>query len=162
MTEEWSMPTASNLREMMSTLLGVQVVVGDAGPIRPNKNAHFSIGTFVSKDESLTLLWVSDIEFAARSAGCLTGLATEVVEAEISEGVLSPSTLENAYEIANIGTRLFNDCGVPHVKITELRCLSLSDLTPEERAAVRMPRKRADYEVSIDGFGKGRVSFLAA
>lgn len=156
------MPTAASLGEMMRTLLGARIGVKPGTQIRPRPRGKIAVGTFVTQEDETAVLWVCDIEFAARAAGCLTGMPHDTINAEIRMGDLSTQTAENAYEIINIGTSLFNNIGAPHMRLTEFRCMPISDFGLSERTIIRMPKRRADYEVDIADYGAGQVSFLVA
>lgn len=161
MSNEWSMPSADEFGKLLTSLFGTDVVVKDGKPVETGKTPTV-VASFVQDDGSLGALWVCDIAFAARSGGCLTRVPSNMVEEGVKKNAVSENLMENAYEVANIGSRLFNDCGAPHVKLTNFEVTPPHELPDEVTAMLSEPGKRAEYEVEIQGYGTGFVSMLAA
>lgn len=117
------------------------------------------IACYRTDDDELAAVAVADPAFACRSGAALVlipaGSADESVEADAI-----PSTLEeNFHEVVNIMASLLNADGSAHVRLAEV--LTLRDPRPDEvAAAVESPTKRRVFHATIDGYGRGTVTFM--
>ena len=162
MSDNWDMPSSGAFEEMMSALAGSELKIADSRPFRPAKGSNVIVAHFILQDDSLGAIWFCDLEFITLLSGMILGLPKDDVVAEAEGGNLSEMTRECGHEIANVGSRLFNDCGSPHMRLSKFDCIAMDKLGTLEKGLLRMPRKRADFKVNISGYGEGNISFLAA
>ncbi len=162
MSTTWDMPTPEAFEGMMAALIGGEVQISASRPFRPAKGQNVVVAHFVKQDDTIGAIWFCDLAFIAMSSGRMLGLSKDQVATEAECGELSELTRECGHEIANVGSRLFNDSGSPHLRLSKFACVPMDDLGTLEKGLLRMPKKRADYTISIADYGEGHVSFLAA
>lgn len=76
-----------------------------------------------------------------------------------SAGIVDPDLLENFAEILNIASRLINEGGEVHVVLGTTG--APADASEAVREVAGSPGRRADFAVSVAGYGGGRLTLLA-
>ena len=79
----------------------------------------------------------------------------------VAEKSPSPDVLANFYEVLNIASSLFNRDNLPHVRITTLTGPGEA-LTEPAAGVSRKLVERLDLDISIKGYGTGRLAFVLA
>lgn len=104
--------------------------------------------------------------FADKAMVCFSGAAFSLVPAEAAKDALKDKELdeilqENFEEVLNICSRLFDAGSETRVTLT-VKEFSAGSRSEKSIELLGKPAKRSDYEVTIDGYGKGRMTLVLA
>jgi hypothetical protein len=160
MTDTTPLPTVMDVRELLEGLLGrdVETELTSAGA-DPRKHPGAMVGVYVDDAARLRAIVVVDMALSA-ALGAAIGLmgarlAGDVVRSEL----LSPALYDNAAEILNVAASLFNAEGAPHVRLQE--AYAPREITPSDvDARLRGMARRVDIEMTVSGYGAGRMSVV--
>ncbi|WP_448059150.1 hypothetical protein [Cellulomonas hominis] len=160
MSEATPLPVALEVRELLESLLGRDVQVTTGGSmVDPAGEGGALLGVYVDKLLRLTAIAVFDLPLAARAGAAIALMPPGSAEAAIEDGMLSPALTENTGEILNITASLFNVGDAPHVKLDAV--YAPGDPVPADVAQwVLAYVRRLDLDVTVQGYGPGRLSVL--
>jgi len=152
--------SAKDVREVLEGLLGREVEVRTGAPmVDPSAGGGALVGVYVDRLLTLRALCLMDVPAAAR-VGAAIGLVPARVAEECAVGeLLEPGLEDNAREVLNVLSSLFNAEDAPHVRLDAVyapREPLPVDVAPWVKAYVR----RTDLEIDIAGYGGGGFSLL--
>jgi hypothetical protein len=152
------LPSAADFAARLGALLGRRVLA--------RAQPHASVATAaiaVYRDDAGAALVVcaADLAFAAGSGAALAQILPAVAREQVEDGTVSGSIAENFHEVMNVCATLFNQPGLRHVRLREVEH---SPPAAPKSAASLLPavRQQLHLEVDVEGYGKGRLSMLAA
>jgi hypothetical protein len=155
------LPKAPDVSRIVAGLIGKDpAIVACKTQFKPAPNAPVLVGEYLTPEKALVVLLVCDLEFAARSGAALTMMPQNVVEGSIRSGKMDPGLMENYYEIANVLTAAFAAVETRLVLRTVFE--DAAKLPEEAQAILKKPKSRLDMEANIVGYGKGKLTLLAA
>jgi hypothetical protein len=149
-------PIQESVRDFFTDLLGRGVAAAKRDAVTAED--PLIVGRYLDDEGELAALLVSDIEFAA-FAGAALAMIPKVVAAEaISAGALSDTLFENFREVVNVFSGVLNAPTTPHLvlKALERHPEDTEDLVDLMDA----PRRRRDFDVTIEGYGSGVLAVL--
>jgi hypothetical protein len=153
------LPVAKPVRDLLLDLLGRNVEVSTVGPWSPEPGEKATYAVYVDDRLATRALAVADLPLSGYAGGAIGLLPPGGVQDAVAEGDLSQLVVENLYEVLNICASLMNAEGTPHVKLHQM--FAPGTLPPADVAAwSRTFGRRLDLEVSIAGYGSGRLSFV--
>ena len=154
------LPRAMMVCDLFKGVLGREVEVATGGPmVNPGVEGGALVGIYVDRFLKLSALMLLDLPLAARAGAALALLPTRVAEFAIEDRLLPEALLDNASEILNVATSLFNIGNAPHLRLD--RCYAPGDPLPNDVARwVLAYVPRLDLEVDIKGYGDGVVSVI--
>lgn len=144
---------------MLTDLLGTTVEVRAAtGPLQPGRATPCVAAEFNHPNGELAVILLVDLPFAGNSGGALSMMSVNEVEQQLSGGSLSETMLENYREVANILTALYRpyECRLVLGDVVA----DLPSLPTQKKLLLRNPRRRVDWELTIDSYGDGRLALL--
>jgi hypothetical protein len=147
------------VRDLLATLLGRDVVVGPAAPLAPGPRGPATIGVYVDDLLRITAVLCTDLALSARAGAALGLLPVTVAEAAIESRSLDEGLRENLYEVLNVSTSLFNAPGADHVRLYAMHAAG-DPLPPDAQARALTLGRRLDLAVGIGGYGSGRFSMV--
>jgi len=101
---------------------------------------------------------VSDVDFAAFSGAALAMIPKVVAAEAIKAGELSDTLFDNFREVVNVFSSLLNAPSTPHLV---LKALERHPEGTEDLADIMdAPRRRRDFDVTIEGYGSGVLAVL--
>jgi hypothetical protein len=154
------LPAALQVRELWESLLGRDVEVATGGSmVDPVGEGGALVGVYVDRLMRLSALVVLDLPLAARLGAAIALVPAGGADAAIEDGRLSAALSENAGEILNVTAALFNVGDAPHLKLDavyEPHGRLPGDVAQWVLAYV----PRLDLDVTVAGYGAGRVSLL--
>lgn len=154
------LPSAFELRKMLEQLLGRDVEVKvSAGAVSPYKHPGAVVGAYVDDADVLRALMVADLDLTVAAAAAIALMGVKVVQDVMKSGLLTPALYENAAEIINVAVSLFNLENAPHVRLRDVYA-PREILPPDVENCVLAVAPRLDMEVTISGYGSGRVSVV--
>lgn len=154
------LPQPKHVRDLFSDLLGRDVDVTPCGAFSPGGSARCSVGVYVDDTLRMTALVLLDLPLSAYAGAAIGLIPAGGAEACIEDGELSRMVFENLAEILNILAGTLNEQPeAPHQKL--YACYDPSSvLPPDAQAAAQSLVGRLDLEVSIPGYGKGRLGIV--
>jgi hypothetical protein len=155
-----SLPLAKMVRDLLEGVLGRDVEVTTGGPmVNPGADGGALVGIFVDGFLKLSALMLLDLPLAARAGAAIALVPSRVAEFAIEDGGLPEALLDNASEILNVATSLFNVGTAPHLRLE--RCYAPGDPLPNDVAQwVLAYVPRLDLVVDIKGYGDGVASVI--
>lgn len=144
-------PDTADLIPLLTGLIGKDLTFQAGVDPLPPAEVEEHLTLFVSDDDAPLMLAGGDKAFAYFAGAALAmvpkGRAADAITARQPDEDL----LENYFEVMNVITRAVNDQGGDHVRLIPQSSVVLADL-PE-------PAKGAGLDVTIDGYGTGKLSF---
>jgi hypothetical protein len=109
-----SLPRAMTVRDLLQGMLGRDVdVATGASMVNPSLRGSALVGIFVNRFLKLSALMLLDIQLAARAGAAIALVPSRAAEEAIEDRDLPESLLDNASEILNVATSLFNVGSAP-------------------------------------------------
>lgn len=154
------LPAALEVRELLGDLLGrdVDAVVG-TGVVDPHAHPGAMVGAYVDDMLKLRALVVMDLALTAHAGAAIALMPARAAQDVVAQELLTPVLYDNAAEILNVAASLFNAEGAPHVRLYEAYA-PREVLPPDVAKWVVSYVRRLDMELSIAGYGSGRLSVL--
>ena len=153
--------TPSAVSAMMTSLFGKKVAVKKTTPMDPAEVGKSMLATYLRDDGSVGALCIADVPLVAYAGAGLTMLPVGYAKEMAKTGELAENVQDNFGEILNIASRLFNSPRTPHVTLSEVKLKPVL-VPPEVGAVISKPAHRVDLELSIPGYGDGRMTLIAA
>lgn len=144
---------------MLGSLVNLAVQVKPGPKFVPSASPCFSVG-WIDEHAQLRYAGFCEMPLAAALGGALglrpASWVLEQLRAKDAVQVLHPSV----YEVFNVLSRAFNDCGSVHVRLETLHSPPTppAPLVQLDRAA----RSRLDLLVTVPGYASGRMSIVSA
>ncbi len=161
MTAKSPLPTAVMVRELFEGLLGREIdsVIG-TGAVNATEEPGAVVGVYTDDRLDLKAIVVLDIALAAHTGASIALIPVVHAEVAADDGILPDNLYENTAEVLNVAASLFNGGpDAPHVKLHQ--AYRPQDPLPADVAKWIMAFvRRLDMELSIAGYGKGRISVL--
>ena len=146
----FGLPAPDEIGEMVHALVGKGVKAKAAGD-------DVDAAIIAVYDESATgrplFAVISDLPFAAYPAAALGLVPPGGARDSVKEGELTETLEDNAYEVFNVLSRLFNGAGRPHVKLRDT--FAAGDCPADAWRMVSSPEIQYCVEIEVDGYGSG-------
>jgi hypothetical protein len=155
------LPAAPSVRELFEGLLGrdIDAVIG-TGAVNPNEPPGAVVGVYTDDRMALRAIVLLELSLAAHGGAAIALVPVAQAEGAAEDGVLPDNLYENIAEVLNVAASLFNAPDAPHVKLYQ--SYRPGEPIPGDVAKWVMAFvRRLDMELSIAGYGKGRISILA-
>ena len=152
-------PNALEVRELLTDLLGRDVVVEPADPFTGDSARGSTFAVYVDDVGTTRVVAVADFALSAWAGAAVGLMPAGGASDAIDEGELSPMLRENLAEVLNVMAALLNEAGRPHVKLTEVHHVDAWP-HPQVLADVATTGRRLDLVVTIPLYGKGRLSVV--
>ncbi len=161
MTGTTVLPAPKPVKDMLTDLLGRDVTVAPSDPVPTGEKHPIAVGVFVDDSMRMGALAVMDLPMAAYCSAAIGLVPVGGAEAAIEDRELPKSLQDNLYEVLNIMSALFNVPGAPHLRLHA--SYPPGEIAPNDVAAVvRTLGMRLDQDVTIAGYGIGRLSLVLA
>jgi hypothetical protein len=153
------LPAAKDVRDMLSALVGKDVVVSPGAPVTPAPDRPIAVAVYVNPQMAINALCLMDLGAAAYTGGSLALLPPGGCQDAVEEdGELSGMLVEALHEVVNVLSALFNIPGAPHSKLHKL--YAPGDDLPGDIAGMLAAFNRIDLVVDVQGYGKGSLSIV--
>ena len=153
------LPTAKDVRDMLTGLVGKDVEVSPGAPVTPTEESPVSVAVYVDPYMNINALCVMDLGASAYTGAALAllppGGAQDAVE---EDHELTGMLVEALHEVVNVLSALFNVPGAPHSKLHKLHAAG-EDL-PGDIEGMLANFNRLDLAIQVPGYGKGAISFV--
>lgn len=154
------LPAALEVRELLEGLLG-RDVGAEVGiePVDPRQHPGAVVGVYVDDALTLTAVVLVDVPLAAYVGAAIALLPPRGAAEAVEREMLTPALFDNTAEILNVAASLFNHDGAPHLRLYE--SYAPRETLPADVAKLVMAFvRRLDMDVSVAGYGSGRLSVL--
>ncbi len=153
------LPGSMEVRDLLATLLGRDVLVAPAAPLAPGPARPATLGVYVDDLLRVTSVLCLDLALSAHLGAALGLLPAREAALAIADGTLDEGLRENLYEVLNIASSLFNVPDVPHVRLYAMHPAG-DPLPAEPRARALTLGRRLDLAVGVGGYGTGRMALV--
>lgn len=155
-----TMPSLDKVAQIIGGLVGRNVVARRSGPVARGANIATATAVYIGDSADLRGATVSDVALVCNAGAALTLYPPLEAAQCVRRGQWNDTLTENFHEVLNVSANLFNQPGAPHARLQRVY------LTPEPlpevvEAAMRRAAARLDVEVTIPGYGAGKLSVLA-
>jgi hypothetical protein len=155
--EQSPLPTRHAVRSLVEGLVGRDVDLKDCDPIS-NATTNL-VAAYVTDKMTVSAVAVLDLAGAARLGGALGMLPKGGVDDAIAEKSLPGLMRDNAYEVLNVLSAVFNVDEAPHVRLYEL--YGPEGAVPGDVLALsQVIGSRMDMVLTIAGYGDVRLSII--
>lgn len=151
------LPTRHAVRSLIEGLIGRDVELKDSDPV--SKATTNLVAAYVTNQMTVSAVAVLDLAGAARLGGALGLLPKGGVDDAIAEKSLPGLMRDNAYEVLNVLSAVFNLEGAPHVRLYELYGPDGS-VPGDVLALSQVTGSRLDVVLSLAGYGDARLSII--
>ena len=153
------LPTAASIADLVTMLVGKKVRAVPTTPF-PVASAR-GIATYVDQSQKLAFVALTDMAFLAGVGAALAMIPAGVVTEAIKSGKPAPVLTENAFEVMNILSSLYNDAEGKgtHIKIKGL--VVVPPVPPDVALHLAKPVGRIDLEIQLPGYANGKLTLLA-
>jgi hypothetical protein len=150
-------PDPKALRDLLEGLLGRDVVVTPADPLRAGDLPHTAVALYVDDKMKLSAVAGLDLPLAANVGAAIGLVPPGGAKACIEDNELSPMIAENFTEVCNVLTTLLNREGAAHLRLHQV---FLPGQNAPDDAASRLLAlgSRLDLDITVAGYGSGRFS----
>jgi hypothetical protein len=149
-------PIQEAVRDFFTDLLGKGVAASKRTAL--DHDDPLIVGRYLDDDGEIAALLVSDIEFAAISGAALAMIPKVVAAEAIKANELTDALFDNFREVVNVFSSLLNAPSTPHLALKALE--RHPDGTEDIAELIESPRRRRDFDVTIEGYGSGVLAVL--
>ncbi|HID81297.1 MAG TPA: hypothetical protein EYH06_03325 [Chromatiales bacterium] len=160
MTTTFATPKEIEVQEMLGMLYdaGLSVKSGDA--LATEAGSKSLIALYVDDEDQPVTVCACDYNFTAFAGAALTKIPKGGAEDAASSGDFSGAILGNLNEVMNICSRLFMNSSTPHLRLD--KTYNSPDEIPEgAKQILSSSAGRADFDVTIPGYGDGKLAFIS-
>lgn len=153
------LPTAASVGDLVTMLVGKKVRAAPCPPLAVA--AVRGLATYLDEHQKLAFVAISDMAFIAGVGAALAMIPPAVVTEAIKSGKPSSVLTENAFEVMNIVSSLYNDADGKgaHIKIKAL--VIVPPIPPDVAPLLAKPTGRIDLEIQLPGYANGKLTLLA-
>ena len=153
------LPGAPGVGDLVTMLIGKRIkVVKTTALVTAGVRG---VATYVDAEGKIIFVALSDMAFLAGVGAALAMIPAPMVNEAIKTGKPSEVLMDNAFEVMNIASSLYNDTEGKgtHVKIKEL--VIAPPISKELAPRLVKPAGRADFDIELPGYANGKLSFFA-
>jgi hypothetical protein len=154
------LPIQEALRDLTGDLLGRGTAVDKIKESIPSDQMA-AVACFRDDDGVLQAMVPVDRQLVPILGGALVMVPEVVIKEALAKDKVEEHLVENFWEVANIVASLLNREGAAHVVLAE-RAESYDALGDDARALLASPVRQRWYSVTVQGYGTGRMGFVAA
>jgi hypothetical protein len=160
MSTIYPVPEKNDVHQILNMLYGDDMKLDESSDGPSDNIDKIIVASYINDEGEPVTSCVCDHSFAAFASSALTRIPPGGAEDAANTGDFSKMMLENLYEIMNICSRLFmQKSNTPHIKLDVLYS-DPADMPGNVKDIVENSNVRADFNVSIPGYGDGTLSFL--
>jgi hypothetical protein len=152
-------PGAKDVRDVLEGMLGRDVEVTSGGAmVNPGSDGGALVGVYVDRLK-LTALVLLDLPLAAYVGAAIGLVPATAAKYAIEDAELPQALFDNAAEILNVMSSVFNTSGAPHLRLDRSFAPGEplpGDIAPWPLAFV----PRLDLSVTVKSYGQGSLSVL--
>lgn len=156
------LPTDHNYGKLLGGTLGKPAEVKKGTPFDPKPGEAFTLAVFIDDANKKTALCLCDVPLTCAMGACLTMIPPAVAKDAAKEAAKScdiPEMIfDNAKEIFNISSSIFNVRGSPHLRLGPV--FKIPPVPPADiLALIGKAGERVDFKITIPNYDSGLMSF---
>ncbi|GIG22654.1 hypothetical protein Cch01nite_33780 [Cellulomonas chitinilytica] len=160
MSADTPLATPKDVKDLLHSLVGREVEVYATGKMQdPAVGDGNLVGVYTDNRMALSGIVLLDVPLGAYVGAALGLVPVRLAQQAANHGGLPDNLLENASEVLNVMSALFNADGAPHVRLDTV--YEPGHPLPADVAqwvAAFVPR--CDLDVEVAGYGRGGFSLL--
>jgi len=151
--------TPETIAKLLKQLLGRDVTFQKIAPFKLSAVDPSITASYVTKQGSLAGVWLCDLDLTYRAGAALCMIPAAEAQARLRVSKVDDYLVENFREILNICSQLFTTHEEPSVELGAVY-LSAEERPPAIATLIVAPASRLDLQMTISGYGNGRMSIL--
>ena len=153
-------PDKEDLKQILAMLYGDALKLDKGNAVPADDTSKCMVAVYVNDNNEPVTACVCDHEFIAFAGAALSMIPAGGAQDAAKSGDFSEMMLGNHHEIMNICSRVFmKSSNAPHLKLDRIYSKP-AELPDGVKPIVHQSTGRADFTVSIPGYGNGAMSFL--
>lgn len=153
------LPEPMQVRTMLEELLGRTVKATTTSIWSPTTTDRGAVAAYTDRFEAVRSLALCDLALSAFVGTAIGLVPVGQAEAAIEDQDLPEPILENLHEVLNVCAGLLNSPDSPRVRLHSVARPG-EPLPAHVRALTTVLGPRLDLELTIAGYGTGRLSFV--
>lgn len=154
-----AMPPRASVRDLLADLLSQPVSVAGSAAQQLDGGRRAQLAVYRLDDGTTAALCVAELELAVAAAAAIAGQPASAVTSATRQGDLDGELAECFRETVNVLSRLLNSPTTAHVTLAGVH--AVPGQVPADVARLALaPAARADYRVTVEGYGAGTLTFL--
>lgn len=154
-------PTEDSIKSVVGGLFDKELEFEAVPCAAWNRLEPVTMAIYASDDGKPLGIFLCDVGLAAHAAAALVLLPATKSAMCAEGGYIDDELLENFHEVANVASGLFNSPSTPRVALRDLLSPPV-EVPRDARPILIAPSARIQLEMSIEGYGKGRMTLLCA
>jgi hypothetical protein len=153
-------PHPKQVRDLFLSLTGKDVEVGPAHPVLVGREPA-AVAVYVTDRLATGAVVACDLDLAAYAGGALGLVPVPQLEQARDDGRLSADLADNVHEVLNVLASVFNDSPeAPHLRLHAVHGVG-EKLPTDVASMLGFVVRRLDLQVTITGYGGGRLSVVS-
>lgn len=154
------LPARASFRDLLRDLLGREVHVRPATPQELDPDLPSYLAAYRFDEGDVAALVVTDLPLSTSAAASIAAMPAAETWSEVrTAGRLDEELTEFLHEVVNITAKLLNSPTTPHVALRDHLPVP-GEVSEDIGELATSPQVRHDWQVSIEGYGDGTVTFL--
>ncbi|MCB1754028.1 MAG: hypothetical protein KDJ38_00815 [Gammaproteobacteria bacterium] len=153
-------PKKLEVQQMLGMLYDGEIDVEESDVLSTDAGSKTRVAVYIDDNDQPVCACTCDFPFTAYAGGALTKIPKAGAEEAANNGDFSEMMLSNLNEVMNICSRLFMSSKTPHLRLD--KTYGTPDEAPETVTGMLSGTlAKAGFQVKIDGYGSGKLSFVA-
>jgi len=154
-------PPLKEVRDLLTMLVGRDCEVSPADEsVTPATEPGVLVGVYVTQFLRAQALVAVDTTLAAALGGAIALIPARTALAGVGPGPLPQDLLDNATEVLNVFSSLFNVGDAPHLRLDTVHDSGAGPLPADVAGPLRSYGPRLDVSVDVQGYGSGLLSVV--
>ncbi len=155
-----ALPSPKQIKDLLEGLLGRDVVIGDGPPVALDGVPRPMLASYADDSGRLSTVVATDFALTAYTGAALGLVPKGGAQAALEDGALPASLQENTAEVLNVLAAPLGEASGIHQRLT-------GSFGPQQMAPSNVSVRaatlgsRADFEITIEGYGTGGLSIVA-
>jgi hypothetical protein len=157
------LPIQEVLAEFFIDLLGKGAAAskGRELKLKSDTEAKYVVAVYEDNYDRVAAVCISELIMAAVGGAALVMAAPSILPEVIEAAKLPENLLDNYKEVVNILCSVLNTPNTPHLRLKALYAFPDETLEQEVWDVLDQPSNRRDFEITVEGYGGGKLSILA-
>lgn len=153
------LPPTAAVRNVLTDLLNRRVTVVPGDPQQLDPACKASAATYRDDDGQVAAVCLWDLTLSTAAAAAMGKMSAMRASSLVADGELAGELPELFYEVANVVSGLLNTTPAPHSVLHAVHAVP-GPVPADVAAVVRNPGRRVDYEITMEGFDPGTMTWM--
>ena len=157
------LPIQEVLAEFFIDLLGKGAAAskGRELKLKPETEAKYVVAVYEDNYDRVGALCISELMMAAVGGAALVMAAPSILPEVMEDKKLPENLFDNYKEVVNILCSVLNTPNTPHLRLSAIHAFPDEEMGHEVWEVLDRPSNRRDFEITVEGYGGGKLSILA-